>query len=408
MVIEDIFLKIKNKIKVSNLDILISFFLLGLTSFGGPVAHIGYFRNVFVKQKKWLDEKTYVDFVSLCNFLPGPSSSQVGMSIGYKMKGISGALLAWFGFTAPSALALILFGYAIINFQNTISNGFLQGLKAIVVIIVLQAILGMRKNLLKDSYGYIITFLTAIILIFSPSSINQFLCLTFSGLLGVFLYREENQKEVNNFKISKIKIWKCFPLILFFFFLIILPLLSKFFNSNPIILLADSFYRIGSLVFGGGHVVLPLLQAEFVSSGLIKEDIFIAGYGASQAIPGPLFTFSAYLGMFFNSGLSSWLTSFICLFFIFLPSFLLVIGTLPIWEELRKITLVIRSLKAINASVIGLLIAAWYDPIILSSLKSNKDIFLIATAFVILFFTKIPQWLVVFILAFSGWGITLL
>ena len=408
MVIEDIFLKIKNKIKVSNLDILISFFLLGLTSFGGPIAHIGYFRNVFVKQKKWLDEKTYVDFVSLCNFLPGPSSSQVGMSIGYKMKGISGALLAWFGFTAPSALALILFGYAIINFQNTISNGFLQGLKAIVVIIVLQAILGMRKNLLKDNYGYIITFVTAIILIFYPSSINQFLCLIFSGLLGVFLYREENQKEINNFKISKIKIWKCFPLILFFFFLIILPLLSKFFNSNPIILLADSFYRIGSLVFGGGHVVLPLLQAEFVSSGLIKEDIFIAGYGASQAIPGPLFTFSAYLGMFFNSGLSSWLTSFICLFFIFLPSFLLVIGTLPFWEELRKISLVIRSLKAINASVIGLLIAAWYDPIILSSLKSNKDIFLIATAFVILFFTKIPQWLVVFILAFSGWGITLL
>ena len=408
MVIEDIFLKIKNKIKVSNLDILISFFLLGLTSFGGPIAHIGYFRNVFVKQKKWLDEKTYIDFVSLCNFLPGPSSSQVGMSIGYKMKGVSGALLAWFGFTAPSAVALILFGYAIINFQNAISNGFLQGLKAIVVIIVLQAILGMRKNLLKDSYGYIITFVTAIILIFYPSSTNQFLCLIFSGLLGVFLYREENQKEVNNFKISKIKIWKCFPLILFFFFLIILPLLSNFFNSNPIILLADSFYRIGSLVFGGGHVVLPLLQAEFVSSGLIKEDIFIAGYGASQAIPGPLFTFSAYLGMFFNSGLSSWLTSFICLFFIFLPSFLLVIGTLPIWEELRKITLVIRSLKAINASVIGLLIAAWYDPIILSSLKSNKDIFLIATAFVILFFTKIPQWLVVFILAFSGWGITLL
>ena len=401
-------MKVKNKIKVSNLDILISFFLLGLTSFGGPIAHIGYFRNVFVKQKKWLDEKTYVDFVSLCNFLPGPSSSQVGMSIGYKMKGVSGALLAWFGFTAPSALALILFGYAIVNFQNTISNGFLQGLKAIVVIIVLQAILGMRKNLLKDSYGYIITFITAIILILYPSSMNQFLCLIFSGLLGVFLYREENQKEINNFKISKIKIWKCFPLILFFFFLIILPLLSKFFDSNPIILLADSFYRIGSLVFGGGHVVLPLLQAEFVSSGLIKEDIFIAGYGASQAIPGPLFTFSASLGMFFNSGLTTWLTSFICLFFIFLPSFLLVIGTLPIWEELRKITLVIRSFKAINASVIGLLIAAWYDPIILSSLKSNKDIFLIVTAFVILFFTKIPQWLVVFILAFSGWGITLL
>ena len=402
------FLKIKNKIKVSNLDILISFFLLGLTSFGGPIAHIGYFRNVFVKQKKWLDEKTYIDFVSLCNFLPGPSSSQVGMSIGYKMKGVSGALLAWFGFTAPSALALILFGYAIINFENSISNGFLQGLKAIVVVIVLQAILGMRKNLLKDSYAYIVTFITAIILILYPSSINQFLCLIFSGLLGIILYNDENQKEIKSLKISKIKISKFFPLILFFCFLIILPLLSKIFDSNSIIKLADSFYRIGSLVFGGGHVVLPLLQAEFVSSGLIKEDIFIAGYGASQAIPGPLFTFSSYLGMFFQSGFSTWITSFICLFFIFLPSFLLLIGTLPIWEELRKVSLVIRSLKAINASVIGLLIAAWYNPIISSSLKSNEDIFLILTAFVILFFTKIPQWLVVFILAFSGWGITLL
>ena len=401
-------MKVKNKIEVSNFDILISFFLLGLTSFGGPIAHIGYFRNVFVKQKKWLDEKTYIDFVSLCNFLPGPSSSQVGMSIGYKMKGVSGALLAWFGFTVPSALALILFGYTIIKFENSISNGFLQGLKAIVVVIVLQAILGMRKNLLKDSYGYILTFVTAIILILYPSSINQFLCLIFSGLLGVILYKNKNQKEIKKFKISKIKIWKCFPLILFFCFLIILPLLSKIFDSNFIINLADSFYRIGSLVFGGGHVVLPLLQAEFVSSGLIKEDIFMAGYGASQAIPGPLFTFSAYLGIFFQSGLTTWLTSFVCLFFIFLPSFLLVIGTLPFWEELRKISLVIRSLKAINASVIGLLIAAWYDPIILSSLKSNEDIFLIATAFVILFFTKIPQWLVVFILAFSGWGITLL
>ena len=401
-------MKVKNKIEVSNFDILISFFLLGLTSFGGPIAHIGYFRNVFVKQKKWLDEKTYIDFVSLCNFLPGPSSSQVGMSIGYKMKGVSGALLAWFGFTVPSALALILFGYTIINFENSISNGFLQGLKAIVVVIVLQAILGMRKNLLKDSYGYIFTFVTAIILILYPSSINQFLCLIFSGLLGVVLYKNENKKEIKKFKISKIKIWKCFPLILFFCFLIILPLLSKIFDSNFIINLADSFYRIGSLVFGGGHVVLPLLQAEFVSSGLIKEDIFIAGYGASQAIPGPLFTFSVYLGIFFQSGLTTWLTSFVCLFFIFLPSFLLVIGTLPIWEELKKISLVIRSLKAINASVIGLLIAAWYDPIILSSLKSNEDIFLILIAFSILFFTKIPQWLVVLILAFSGWGITLL
>ena len=179
----------KKKDNVTYTDILFSFFLLGLTSFGGPIAHIGYFRNVLVKQKKWLDEKTYLDFVSLCNFLPGPSSSQVGMSIGYHFKGISGSLLAWFGFTLPSAIILMIFGYAIFNFENSISYGLLQGLKAIVVVIVLQAILGMRKNLLRDSFGYMIVFITTLILVIFPSSLNQFLCLLLSGFLGLIIYK---------------------------------------------------------------------------------------------------------------------------------------------------------------------------------------------------------------------------
>ena len=397
----------KKKKNVTYTEILFSFFLLGLTSFGGPIAHIGYFRNVFVKQKKWLDEKTYLDFVSLCNFLPGPSSSQVGMSIGYHFKGISGSLLAWFGFTLPSAIILMIFGYAIFNFENSISYGLLQGLKAIVVVIVLQAILGMRKNLLRDSFGYMIVFITTLILIIFPSSLNQFLCLLLSGFLGLIKYKNDKQSEIKNNIQIKINFLSCLPLIFFFSLLFLLPFLSEFFNSN-ILNLASSFYRIGSLVFGGGHVVLPLLQEEFVSSGMIEKDIFLAGYGAAQAIPGPLFTFSSYLGIFFKSEFSIFLISLLCLFFIFLPSFLLVIGIMPIWQELKKMDIIIRSFKGINASVIGLLVAAFYDPIITSSLRSLEDMVLIIIAFVILFLTKISQWLAVFILSMCGWGISFL
>ena len=397
----------KKKKNVTYTEILFSFFLLGLTSFGGPIAHIGYFRNVFVKQKKWLDEKTYLDFVSLCNFLPGPSSSQVGMSIGYHFKGISGSLLAWLGFTLPSAIILMIFGYAIFNFENSISYGLLQGLKAIVVVIVLQAILGMRKNLLKDSFDYMIVFITTLILIIFPSSLNQFLCLLLSGFLGLIIYKNDKQSEIKNNIQIKINFLSCLPLIFFFSLLFLLPFLSEFFNSN-ILNLASSFYRIGSLVFGGGHVVLPLLQEEFVSSGMIEKDIFLAGYGAAQAIPGPLFTFSSYLGVFFKSEFSIFLISLLCLFFIFLPSFLLVIGIMPIWQELKKMDIIIRSFKGINASVIGLLVAAFYDPIITSSLRSLEDMVLIIIAFVLLFLTKIPQWFAVFILSMCGWGISLL
>ena len=397
----------KKKKNVTYTEILFSFFLLGLTSFGGPIAHIGYFRNVFVKQKKWLDEKTYLDFVSLCNFLPGPSSSQVGMSIGYHFKGISGSLLAWLGFTLPSAIILMIFGYAIFNFENSISYGLLQGLKAIVVVIVLQAILGMRKNLLKDSFDYMIVFITTLILIIFPSSLNQFLCLLLSGFLGLIIYKKDKQSEIKNNIQIKINFLSCSPLIFFFSLLFLLPFLSEFFNSN-ILNLASSFYRIGSLVFGGGHVVLPLLQEEFVSSGMIEKDIFLAGYGAAQAIPGPLFTFSSYLGIFFKSEFSIFLISLLCLFFIFLPSFLLVIGIMPIWQELKKMDIIIRSFKGINASVIGLLVAAFYDPIITSSLRSLEDMVLIIIAFVLLFLTKIPQWFAVFILSMCGWGISFL
>ena len=397
----------EKKENVTYTDILFSFFLLGLTSFGGPIAHIGYFRNVFVKQKKWLDEKTYLDFVSLCNFLPGPSSSQVGMSIGYHFKGISGSLLAWLGFTLPSAIILMIFGYAIFNFENSISYGLLQGLKAIVVVIVLQAILGMRKNLLRDSFGYIIVFITTVILIIFPSSLNQFLCLLLSGFFGLIIYKKDKQSEIKNNIQIKINFLSCSPLIFFFSLLFLLPFLSEFFNSN-ILNLASSFYRIGSLVFGGGHVVLPLLQEEFVSSGMIEKDIFLAGYGAAQAIPGPLFTFSSYLGIFFKSEFSIFLISLLCLFFIFLPSFLLVIGIMPVWQELKKMNIIIRFFKGVNASVIGLLVAAFYDPIITSSLRSLEDMALIIIAFVILFLTKIPQWFAVFILSICGWGISFL
>ena len=396
----------KKKNNITSTEIFLSFFLLGLTSFGGPIAHIGYFRNIFVKQKKWLDEKTYIDFVSLCNFLPGPSSSQVGMSIGYHIKGINGSLLAWLGFTFPSAIILMLFGYTILSLENSISYGVLQGLKAIVVVIVLQAILGMSKTILKDYIGFIIATLTTVILIFFPSSLNQFLCLIFSGFLGLVIYKNEKQSDTKKTYQLKIKLLSFLALFLFFSLLFFLPFLSDFFNSN-ILDLASSFFRIGSLVFGGGHVVLPLLQEEFVSSGMIEKDIFLAGYGAAQAIPGPLFTFSSFLGIFFKNEFNVFFISLVCLFFIFLPSFLLVIGILPIWQEFKKIDIIIRAFKGINASVIGLLVAAFYNPIILSSLRVIEDLVLIIIAFIVLFYTKIPQWLAVLILSISGWGMSL-
>ena len=395
-------MKKNNKTKIENLDIFLSFLLLGLTSFGGPIAHIGYFRNFFVKQKKWLDEKLYADFVSLCNFLPGPSSSQVGISIGYYFKGLKGAILAWIGFTMPSVIILMLFGYAILNYDSSIPQGVLKGLKAIVVVIVFQAILGMSKNLLKDNMGYIITFFTALFLIISPSSLNQLICLIISGLVGVFVYREQKRKEKNKKFFIEINFWKISPLILFFVFLIILPIMNEIFNSN-LLNLANSFFKVGSMVFGGGHVVLPLLKEEFVASGMIENDLFLAGYGASQAIPGPLFTFSSYLGIFLKSEINTLFTSIFCLFFIFLPSFLLIIGTLSIWNELRKFDSIINAFKGVNASVIGLLIAALYDPIIISSLESYYDFALILISFVILFFTKIPQWAAVFLISLCGW-----
>ena len=398
-------MKKNNKTKIENLDIFLSFLLLGLTSFGGPIAHIGYFRNFFVKQKKWLDEKLYADFVSLCNFLPGPSSSQVGISIGYYFKGIKGAILAWVGFTMPSVIILLLFGYAILNYDSSIPQGILRGLKAIVVIIVFQAILGMSKNLLKDNIGYMISFITALFLVIFPSSFNQLMCLIISGLIGVFVYRNKKSKEKNKKHLFEISFLKISPLILFFIFLLGLPIFNKLFDSN-LLNLANSFFKVGSMVFGGGHVVLPLLKEEFVTSGMIENDLFLAGYGASQAIPGPLFTFSSYLGIFFNSEINTLFTSIFCLFFIFLPSFLLLLGTLSIWNELREIDFIVSAFKAVNASVIGLLIAALYDPIIISSLKDYYDFILILISFVILFFTKIPQWAAVFLISFCGWMLT--
>ena len=398
-------MKKNNKTKIENLDIFLSFLLLGLTSFGGPIAHIGYFRNYFVKQKKWLDEKLYADFVSLCNFLPGPSSSQVGISIGYHFKGIKGAILAWVGFTMPSVIILLLFGYAILNYDSSIPQGILRGLKAIVVIIVFQAILGMSKNLLKDNIGYMISFITALFLVIFPSSFNQLMCLIISGLIGVFVYRNKKSKEKNKKHLFEISFLKIFPLILFFIFLLGLPIFNKLFDSN-LLNLANSFFKVGSMVFGGGHVVLPLLKEEFVTSGMIEDDLFLAGYGASQAIPGPLFTFSSYLGIFFNSEINTLFTSIFCLFFIFLPSFLLLLGTLSIWNELREIDFIVSAFKAVNASVIGLLIAALYDPIIISSLKDYYDFILILISFFILFFTKIPQWAAVFLISFCGWTLS--
>ena len=284
--------KINNqKEKTSLFLIFFEFLMLGLTSFGGPIAHIAFFRENFVIKKKWFDEKTYIDIVSFSNFLPGPSSSQVGMCIGYLKRGILGTFFAWLGFTLPSAIIMIMFAIGYINFNEYVSSGFLQGIKAVVLIIVLQAIIGMSKQYLNDFKKIFIALCTLITLIAFDLYTFQFLLLIFSAILGLIFFNDHSFIRSEKIKINYNSMMF---LTLFFTIFICLPLIANIYEIK-LIEISDKFFRTGSLVFGGGHVVLPLLKNEILKSQLINEETFIFGYGLAQAIPGPLFTFLLFL-----------------------------------------------------------------------------------------------------------------
>ncbi len=390
----------KNK-NLSVGQIFIIFLKLGLTSFGGPVAHLGYFRDEFVTRRQCLREDTYADLVALCQFLPGPASSQVGIGIGISQSGLRGGAAAWTGFTLPSAMALILFAYGVTALQTSIVKvGWLHGLKVVAVAVVAQAIWGMAKVLCPDRPRGTVAVLATILALAWPGVPGQMAGIIGGAIVGLFCLRHDQATVHEPHLFAPGKMSAVISLGLFFGLLLILPILAS--GGSQVIALADSFYRSGSLVFGGGHVVLPLLQAEVVNSGLISKDVFLAGYGAAQAVPGPLFTFSAFLGAALNVAPGGWIGGLLCLFAIFLPSFLLVVGILPFWDGLRKNQPVRQALTGINAAVVGLLLAAFYDPVWSSGILSAGDFALALAAFGLLTLWKIPPWFVVGATGFGG------
>ncbi len=371
------------------------FLRLGLTSFGGPVAHIGYFRAEFVARRHWLEEAAFADIVAFCQFLPGPASSQVGLSIGIMRGGLPGALAAWLGFTMPSALALILFGYGVAWVGDLSHAAWLHGLKIVAVAVVANALWGMARNLCPDRERATLAVGAAIIAIASPSSFGQIAAIVAGAATGwAFLRGTDVGSGSAPLSIRIPRTWSAPAAILFVALLLGLPLLKAAVPSQALAEF-DSFYRSGALVFGGGHVVLPLLQAEVVPPGWVSNDAFLAGYGAAQAVPGPLFTLSAYLGTVMGPAPNGWVGALICLVAIFLPSFLLLIAALPYWETLRRQPSVQSVLRGVNAAVVGILLAALYNPVWSSAIFAPRDFAIGIVAFLMLAVWGVAPWLVV-------------
>lgn len=374
------------------------FLRLGLTSFGGPVAHLAYFRAEFVERRKWLSDQAYADLVALCQFLPGPASSQVGLAIGLSRAGYAGALAAWTAFTLPSAIALILFAYGLTSNAGLIDSGWLHGLKIAAVAVVASAVLGMARALAPDKERATLAVAAAAITLFMPSVLGQICAIILGGIVGTVLYRDIKIQQEVSLPLTISRQTGIIALSIFFILLAGLPLISALMQNHTLSLI-DAFYRSGSLVFGGGHVVLPLLQSEVVPTGWMSGDAFLAGYGAAQAVPGPLFTFAAYLGAALQPSPNGWIGAAICLLAIFLPSFLLVVGVLPFWNEVRKKPAIQAVLKGVNAAVVGLLLAALYSPVWTSAIFEPTDFALGIAAFLALFMWRVPPWLVVVLCA---------
>ncbi|HET7410644.1 MAG TPA: chromate efflux transporter [Paracoccaceae bacterium] len=375
---------------------------LGLTSFGGPVAHLGYFRDTFVVRRGWLSERAYADLVALCQFLPGPASSQVGMAIGLMRGGYPGMLAAWAAFTLPSAMILLAFAYGAGALEDAVGTGWIEGLKAAAVAVVAHAVLGMTRSLAPDRERALIAVAAMIGAMLVPVAAGQVLVIIVGGLIGLAWLRPAvgpaEEDEVLAAAVGRRAAW--LALAAFFALLVLLPVLAS--ATGGTMRLFDGFYRTGALVFGGGHVVLPLLQAEIVETGLVGRDAFLAGYGAAQAVPGPLFTFAAYLGAVMQAPPSGVAGAAIALIAIFLPSALLIIGGLPFWDRLRSAPLAQRALSGVNAAVVGLLAAALYDPVFTGGITSRMAMAIAAAAFVALLAWKAPAWAVVIAAGVAG------
>ncbi len=386
----------------SVLEVLLVFLKLGLTSFGGPVAHLGYFRTEFVERRRWLDDQSYGDLVALCQFLPGPASSQVGMALGLRRAGWAGALAAWLGFTLPSAIALILFAHGVAEWSGLASSGAVHGLKVVAVAVVAQAVWGMSKSLCPDRLRAGIAIGAALMVLAVPTAAGQIGAIVLGGLVGRWALKRQHLPPATHHDCGVGRRAGAVLLVTFAALLVVLPMLAA---AQPSAWLSATavFYNAGALVFGGGHVVLPLLQAGVVPPGWVSNDAFLAGYGAAQAVPGPLFTFAAYLGAAMPAPLGGWVGGLALLVVIFVPAFLLVAGALPFWETMRQRDGVQRAMGGINAAVVGVLGAALYDPVWTSAIHSRADFGLALAAFGLLVFGKVSPLIVVALSAFAGW-----
>jgi chromate transporter len=388
--------------RASAWGVFLAFLKLGLTSFGGPIAHLGYFRAEFVQRRRWLEEAAYADLVALCQFLPGPASSQVGIGIGIGQAGLRGGLAAWAGFTLPSALLMIAFGYGISWLGDPGQAGWLHGLKIAAVAVVAQAVWGMAVNLCPDRPRVTLAIAAALVLLAWQSAVAQLAVIAAGGLIGwMLLRRDAPQSVTGNAGVGLDRTIARCTWAAFFGLLAILPVAARL-SDNHALALIDSFYRTGSLVFGGGHVVLPLLRAEVVPPGWISDSDFLAGYAAAQALPGPLFTFAAYLGTVMRPAPSGILGGLLCLAAIFLPAFLLVVAALPYWETLRHRPGARAALNGVNAAVVGILLTALYDPIWVAAIHARGDFALALAAFALLVFWKMPPMAVVALSAAGG------
>lgn len=376
---------------------------LGLTSFGGPVAHMGYYRAEYVERRKWLDEATFADLVALCQFLPGPASSQVSIATGMLRAGLLGGVFAWLGFTLPSAIAMVAFGYGVTGLGGA-DAAWLHGLKVAAVAVVATAVWGMARTLTPDRQRATIAVVAAVAALASRSAISQVGLIALAGLVGWRLLPAASVRAAHATAVPLSRRAGAATLAVFFALLVALPL-ARTATHHEAVAVFDGFYRAGSLVFGGGHVVLPLLQAEVVPPGWVTNEAFVAGYGAAQAVPGPLFTFAAYLGAVMTPRPGGIAGGALALVAIFLPGFLLVVGALPFWDALRRRPAFQSALAGVNAAVVGLLLAALYDPVWTSAIANAGDFALALITFALLAFWKTPPWIVV-ILAAAGGAVT--
>jgi chromate transporter len=383
----------------SALEVLLTFLKLGVTSFGGPIAHIGYFREELVVRRRWIDDPTYTDLVALCQFLPGPASSQVGFSLGLIRAGYWGGLAAWTGFALPSAALMTAFAYGAGELGGATGQGVIHGLKLVALAVVAQAVWGMARTSCPDWRRACIACIAALLVLLSPSPAIQIGTILMGALAGFWLCRAPIPATMGTLGTAVSRRVSIAALTIFCLLLIALPAFARMSHG---VALFDAFYRSGALVFGGGHVVLPLLSKAFVTPGWVSEDAFLAGYGAAQAVPGPLFTFAAYLGAVVGPGPHGVVGAALGLIGIFLPGILILLGALPFWDASRQRAGAQATMRGINAAVVGLLGAALYDPLWISSVRSLRDFAVALVGFVLLTAWRMPPLIVVILAAVGG------